>query len=109
MTYSDWLDQADTDSIEKVGVRHIQTFAALGEKQDPTTNQAATRRQASIKILPFSYESFKGICEKFQIHESITKAITRKLTPSFSCDQVKMEKAAYGTHTLGAKVTIDHG
>ena len=100
MTYTDWLDRADTDGIEKVGVRHIQTFAPLGEKQAPTANQAATKRQTSIKTLPFSYETFKSVCERFQIHESITKAITRNLTPSFSYDQIKMEETAYGTNTL---------
>jgi hypothetical protein len=106
MLYSDWLDRTDTDSIDKVGVRQMQTFAALGEKQDPTSNQAGTRRQASIKTLPFSYESFKIICENFQVHESITKAITRNLAPSFSCEQVKMGKATYGTHTLGGRMMI---
>jgi hypothetical protein len=106
MTYSEWLDQIETESIEKIGVRHTQTFAALGEKQHPTaTMPVAATRQPGIRNLPFSYDGFRLICERFQVHESVTKAITRNNTPSFSFEQVNMGDIACGMQTSSPRVT----
>ncbi|KAH8725466.1 hypothetical protein GQ44DRAFT_217980 [Phaeosphaeriaceae sp. PMI808] len=95
MSYSEWRDQKDSSNVPTVGVRRTQTFAALAEEPDiagasPKNQDQA--RQPGIRYLPFTYNTFKNICARFQVHESITRAITRTDIPSFSGEKINMER-----------------
>lgn len=93
MSYTEWLGYNSENTKSMVGLRCAQNFAALGEKQ----HAKQSSKQADIRKLPFSQNTFKSICQKFRVHSSITKAITRSASPSFTCEKVIMNQAAYGT------------
>lgn len=92
MSYTEWLKYNSESKKSVIGLRCSQTFAALAGKQ----HHKQSSKQADIRKLPFSYKTFKSICQKFRVHGSITKTITRTTSPSFSCDKVVMDQAAYG-------------
>ncbi|KAF7671701.1 hypothetical protein GT037_010223 [Alternaria burnsii] len=91
MSYTEWLGYNSENTKSMVGLRCAQNFAALGGKQ----NAKQSSKQADIRKLPFSQNTFKSICQKFRVHSSITKAITRSASPSFTCEKVIMNQAAY--------------
>ncbi|CAN9309015.1 unnamed protein product [Alternaria alternata] len=91
MSYTEWLKYNSESKKSMIGLRCSQTFAALAGKQ----HHKQSFKQADIRKLPFSYKTFKSICQKFRVHGSITKTITRTTSPSFSCEKVVMDQAAY--------------
>jgi hypothetical protein len=96
MTYAEWEEQAQGEMVS-LGPRRNQTFAALGEEVHPSSPVIKSKcRQPGIATLPFTYDTFKEICDKFGVHESFIKALTRSDVPSFSSEKVDMGYAAYG-------------
>ncbi|CAO2653796.1 Nn.00g032070.m01.CDS01 [Neocucurbitaria sp. VM-36] len=103
MSYSEWLERLDASSTPKSTIRRASTFAPLGDKQpmeSPTRvhEMPAPQTQQSISTLPFSIQTFKKICEQFNIHESIVRSVTRSDIPSFSCNSIRMGQPAYVYH-----------
>ncbi|KAH3919719.1 hypothetical protein HBH56_017900 [Parastagonospora nodorum] len=103
MSIGDWLVEAEDSMPCKRGIRRETTFAPFEEKshkghefQEATLTQEATsRRPRSLLNLPFSKSTFERICERFQVHDSIVRTLTRTDVPTFSCNNVEMGGPAY--------------
>jgi predicted GNAT superfamily acetyltransferase len=96
-TYTEWRKSAQYEESHLNGARRAQTFAALGEEHHPVkVVPCSEQQQRGIRILPFTYDTFRDICNAFDVHESFTKALTRTDVPSFSCEKVDMGYATYG-------------
>ncbi|OAL53845.1 hypothetical protein IQ07DRAFT_640871 [Pyrenochaeta sp. DS3sAY3a] len=87
MTYTEWLKTVEYDSTEDQHRFH-QTFGPLSEKGVTKDNKQSMRQGA--RRVPFSSNTFKSICERFHVHDSIAKAIDRQDTPSFFSEEVEM-------------------
>jgi hypothetical protein len=99
MSIEEWLAKAEDSGSCTHAVRRQTTFAALGEKphRDYIKREAPEphgRRPRSLLNLPFSKETFHQICEQFQVHDSIVRALTRSDVPTFACDSVDMDGPA---------------
>ncbi|KAH4265087.1 hypothetical protein HBH64_008030 [Parastagonospora nodorum] len=103
MSIGDWLMKAEDTLPCKRGIRREPTFAPFEEKlhknhtlQDPALPQETTKRTPrSLLELPFSKNTFKQICERFQVHDSVVRTLTRTDVPTFSCDNVEMGGPAH--------------
>jgi hypothetical protein len=80
------------------GQRRCQTFDACGEEHDmDQIVMSRNKRQPGLAELPFTFDTFKDICNTFRVHKSFAKAVTRTDVPSFQCEKVDMKEPAYGT------------
>lgn len=105
MSINDWLVKAEDSLPRIIGTRRATTFAPLGEKSalDHQKHDASPdhmRRSLSIRDLPFAQHTFERICERFQVHDSIVRTLTRSDVPTFSCDSVEMHEEALGEYTF---------
>ncbi|KAF2134965.1 hypothetical protein P153DRAFT_362675 [Dothidotthia symphoricarpi CBS 119687] len=95
---ADWLRETQGDLAHTNGFRRAETFAPLGEKHNTlrATREASLSKQPArgIRHLPFSLPTFERICERFQIHQSFIRAMTRSDVPLFSCEEVEMKRPA---------------
>ncbi|KAH6625485.1 hypothetical protein C7974DRAFT_202158 [Boeremia exigua] len=97
VTPSEWAE-SQKDFAVRVALRRADTIAAFGEKNSPgrpARQIAPVIVQQSIRIVPFSSATFQKICERFSVHESIVRAISRSDIPVFTCESVDMGKPAY--------------
>jgi hypothetical protein len=105
MTIEEWLEKAEDSGSCTRAIRRETTFAPLGEnsnrdhiKREPAMPHA--RRSRSLLNLPFSQQTFQRICERFQVHDSIVRALTRSDVPTFTSDMVEMDEPAQSKHSL---------
>ena len=101
MSIEEWLAKADDVFPRSFGIRRATTFAPLGEKssldrQGREVHLGDRKRPRSILQLPFAQQTFEQICERFQVHGSIVRTLTRSDVPTFSCDNVAMNGEAFG-------------
>jgi hypothetical protein len=101
MSIEEWLAKASDIPPHSLGIRRAATFAPLGEKQgidrSNCTSSSSNRRQPrGLRYLPFSQSTFEQICEKFQVHGSIVRALARSDVPTFQCNKVNMKEPALG-------------
>lgn len=50
----------------------------------------------SLRTLPFLRYTFEEIAERFYVHDSIARVVSRADVPEFSCEKTKMTRPAYG-------------
>jgi hypothetical protein len=107
MSIEEWLGKASDPPLRSLGIRRASTFAPLAEKisLDRSNCEPSSRKgqqPRSLRYLPFSQYTFEQICEKFQVHRSIVRAVARSDVPTISCDRVDMKGPALGTapHTF---------
>jgi hypothetical protein len=101
MSIEDWLAKASDLPPRNFGIRRATTFAPLGDKSflGPTNCPSASggrQQPRGLRHLPFSQQTFEEICEKFQVHGSIVRALARSDVPTFSYDRVVMAESALG-------------
>jgi hypothetical protein len=101
LSIEDWLAKTSDPPLVPFGRRRATTCAPLGEKSsfDPSNYDSVSRegqQPRSLRRLPFSQGTFEQICEKFQVHRSIVRAIARSDVPVISCDRVHMNAPAIG-------------
>jgi hypothetical protein len=101
MSIEEWLAKASDLPPRPYELRRATTFAPLGEKSSPDPSNAGStlvdgQQPRGLRYLPFSQETFQQICEKFQVHRSIVRAMARSDVPIISCDKVDMKEPAFG-------------
>lgn len=107
ITLTKYLDSQNGNEPQKFGIRRKETFAGLGEKGHARSNNSDSQiydvgSRQSLRNLSLTQTTFRKICERFQIHQSIVRAITRSDVPSFSCEKVHMEQPA-----IGKRISVD--
>lgn len=95
MSLEQWLAMADVIPLCEGGMRRQTTFAPLGElpsveSRNNETSAPPASNARSLRHLPFEQRTFRRICERFQIHNSIVRTLTRSDVPAFSCDNTSM-------------------
>ncbi|KAH7128293.1 hypothetical protein B0J11DRAFT_578520 [Dendryphion nanum] len=93
-TIEEWLSRTKENiSSPAFKSRAAQTFENLVRKQTAPANQPKPRAKPA-RALPFSQDIFKIICDRFGVHRSTVRTITRQNVPSFSCEKVDMKGQA---------------
>jgi hypothetical protein len=97
MSINDWIAHLESDIAPTIGIRRAGTFDPLSEKHQIGQHpRGSTLRHGSVRDLPFSQKTFEFICKKFQVHESILRAVSRSDVPMLSCEPVNMKHSAFG-------------
>jgi len=95
MSIEEWLAKASDALPRAIKTRCATLLAPLGEKASSERlvqeEFAKERKPQSIRSLPFAQHTFEQICERYSIHGSIVRALTRSDVPVFSCDSLKMK------------------
>ena len=96
MNIEKWLAKEDRIPKTHPAPRNAETFAVLGEMNASSNVGSCGARQSmrkskSLRHLPFSKEVHQLICKKFQVHQSIARAVSRSDVPLFSCERLDME------------------
>ncbi|KAH7091633.1 hypothetical protein FB567DRAFT_278455 [Paraphoma chrysanthemicola] len=99
MSIDEWLAKSTDLPARPLEIRRAETFARLGEK--PTEGHSSCdqtpeygRQPRGLRHLPYSLETFESICEKFQVHDSIVRVVTRTDVPTISSARVDMNGPA---------------
>jgi hypothetical protein len=105
MSIDEWLAKSSDLPARSLGIRRAETFARLGEKtsqghQSCEQTSDYGRQPRGLRNLPYSLETFESICEKFQVHDSIVRVVTRTDVPTISCAKVDMRGPALGMLAL---------
>jgi hypothetical protein len=81
-------------------------FASTGEKGETTipTQTGKASGQRGLRTLPFSKDLFRLITNKFYIHGSIAKVISRADVPVFSSARIRMQDENGTTHPAYGKI-----
>lgn len=97
MSVNDWIAHLDDNTNSKPEMRRADTFAILNEKSEANRSTSRTTgKRSSIRDLPFLQSTFENVCRKFQVHDSIIRAISRADVPNFSYERVNMLHPALG-------------
>ncbi len=91
-----WLEQIGQDGQRCTRAQKISNFATLSEKASPMNLEKEAGKdmmsggRRSVRTLPFSREVFHNVTQKFLVHGSIARCISRSDIPVFSSTQVEM-------------------
>jgi hypothetical protein len=101
ISIEEWLAKESDLHPRQFGIRRATTFAPLGERSFLDRSKCETssengQQPRGLRYLPFTQTTFQEICEKFQVHRSIVRAVSRSDVPTISCDRVDMDGPALG-------------
>ncbi len=99
----DWLSGTEQEYEANSISRKDIMFSGFSGKTSPATYdtidakpRAQTQRPRTAKDLPFSEHVFQEICERFQLHDSLIRAISKQDTPLFTAENVIMKAPSIG-------------
>jgi hypothetical protein len=101
----DWRERINAAMPSRSNTQRTMIFASTGEKGETTIpNQTGkSSGQRSLRTLPFSKDLFRLITNRFYIHGSIAKVISRADIPVFSNARIRMQDESGTTHPAYGK------